>query len=498
MNSAPPLRRHPGRLDGVAIAAAALGLYAALGQSAEFIDSSGYLVSSARGTNDNVSHVAFTPMLTGWTRLLALLPLTHLQAARLLSAAMGAVAALVVHASCRTLAAPRAVAVAATALVAFCPAVVFGATVVCPYVPMLGVGSFGLLAAVSGARAAGPRGAGLAFGAGLCTGVASTVHASGNLLPIAIAAVLLGASSGFDRRSGCDQGRGAAPMVPLRRALRASALCAAGHAAFLALLVVGGPALGLGHSTARAAQTLWTGVSWLKDLTPLPTTAWRDWLWPFFPVSVLSLVALAAAATRRLAAAALATTAFYAVVSLCLLHGGVIRGQYMLPAVIPAALASAAFLRPPRLAALAILVSIAGGVFAVRRHDDPARGREYAAGLREVAAARPTVLIIGINEDVEAIFGHVPDQPFFFLPDLAMLEASIVAAALPQLDAWIAARTSEGKDVFLTAAARRWLDKMNAMPVPSAAPVLLSHFSERYALQPVHVRGFVAERLRPR
>lgn len=485
--------RAVGRWDGLAIGAAATLACLALGQSSEFIDSSGYLVFSYRGVNGNVNHINFTPLLIGWTRLLAPLDLGHLVAARSLLAVCAGVAVVFLHAAARQLGAGRARSAAAAGITATLPAVVFTGSVVGPYAVLGACASIALFCLAWALRrdAPGRVGRGAAVVSGCVAGYGATVHATGNVLPFVLFAVAVSLR------------RGLAPAEGWRRGLMVGAAACVGAVGFTVVYGWVAPLAGWPTRPGSSAAVVMdlAGFAVTERLDAAPITLWKEWVVAFAPASLLFVLSLRSRSRFRWFGGCLVVFVLgYVTFTFLLVQGGDANGAYLLPVGLLAALAIA--LSSGRAVWwLTIVLGAVTAVWYVGTNDRSDRAAAYVAGLEAVVGDQEPYLLLGVGVDVEVLFGTRSEaKPWFFVPELASQPGEVVASVLPQLDALIAAERAAGKVPLLTADARRWITRVATFPgadqgPPNGGMVLQAHLERTYTLAPVRAEGFVAEAL---
>jgi hypothetical protein len=382
-----------------------------------------------------------------------------------------ALGAALVYLACRVGGCGRGRSALAAALVACTPCVAFFATVVELHGPFFApVGA----AWLAGAWLARSGGLAAALAVALATSVATGLHSSGALLPVPVlGSVALRAWPA------------SAPLAARRRLL----LCAASLAVHVPLVA----ALGQRQFDFFAAM-----ASLASHARPrVAAVVWHEWLWPFAPLSVLFLLGLRGAPTRKLALVVLASLPVYLVPTLLIL-GIVWRefGAYLVPLAAP--LAAIAVLRWTRAPILLVAAVMAGlSLHAICRHDEPGRPREFAAGVRAVAAGAPVRLLTGAMQDFEACYVALPDVEREFLLHPPYTEPALAATAIAMLDRQIEADWARGGVVLLTSGARESLRHPEAVKFPTLR-LLSLHLEARYRLEPVRARGFEGAVLRPR
>lgn len=438
------------------------------------VDAHSLLLTARDGLAVHKYHFAYLPLLWLAGRLGALVGATVHDAGATLSAAGVAAGIAWAHVANRRLIADRTSALAATALFATAPAVVFFGTVVEVHGPFLGCcgPAFVAIAAV----AVRPS---LAAGAlfGLATALAYAGHATGAVLPmmaLPVAAVLA-------RERGASW-RTIARCLPVATLVHG-------------LLVVGIPLL----VRALAAHPTPFGeeLGWLaRSVTPagLLHAAWCDWLRPFLPLSLLGVAALVPRRTRALAVALTAAVVGYVVLTVLLTGEDSEHGAYVLPLAWPAALVAARLV--PRLALpAAILGGAALAVVDVARHDTREQ-LPFAEGYAEVIEDRPAFVIAGGHCEVAAFLLDLPHADWHVPIVELQTPASFFAAGLAHYDRWLEDRTA-GRELWITTGGVATLAQDAWTRGRPAGPRLLAHLHERFRWVAHEAKGFRAFRLLP-
>lgn len=490
--SAPPRPTVPHR-DGLALALVAFALYSLLGQHTLYgVDAHVFLLKSHFHDLAHKYHVFYLPLLEQLKWLLRPLHLSLHDTARLFSALGTALGVWFAHLSCRQLALPRNDAVFVTVLVALCPAVLFFATVVESPGPFFAFAGAALwLCARLATRVTLPRS--LACGAGI--GVLYLAHPTGALLLALLPAIL---SLGGGHRAGAT----------VRPTL------AAGVAALLVLGVVP-PLLRQTGSLSDPGFALAYVESFLRGMGDHvlrlgPCALW-EWLWPFAPISLLWLVALATPRCRVPAALlGLGLLPYLGVAAIILADGVHEGGAYLVVFAWPGALLAARLVRSATLRWVACIVAAAIGVGRVVQHDRPERARGYFDGVQALAAGHPFAVALGDHRDVEAFFLHFEHAPAIELVKVAGERATEFRRTLRWFDRQVRAALDAGCVVLVSAAAMRNLYEATQsgawefapeprvlVEVPAAqAGVLWVMLRDEFALEPVQSAGFTGFRLR--
>ncbi|MAE76494.1 MAG: hypothetical protein CMJ85_06475 [Planctomycetes bacterium] len=441
-------------------------VYLTLGQSVFYKGDGPWIVKRLiDGSTDYPHHKLYMPMLVAFGDLVAPLGMTPYRTGVVFSAVGSALGVCLAHVAFRWLVPGRAW--LATLLLGLCPAVLLFATVVEFHGVLLGFAGIAFLLA---AHLAIKPGWIVAVALGIATSVAAGVHSSGLVLP----GVLL-------------------PWFLARRwhiGTRQHDLLLCGIAGALHL----GGAFLLAKPD-QATHFLETGFSHPQGIEHLPGILHVEWLTAFFP---LSIVVFAAAFRRGLRLQLLAFVigmAPYLYAALRLLVGDAEFGAYLLPLAFVAALLTAIAL--PRLAtALLVLTSATFGIVQVRQHDDNEYYRAYAAGLNEVFAGKPALLLVGNPAEVGPILVHGPRLTIYPLNEVAEWLPELVRKGLPIFDK-VVRDTTRNHPVWLTAGARTYLSTTADGHTPGG-PTLLAHIQATYGLVETKAHAFHGWRLVPK
>lgn len=473
------------RADGWWLGLIAAVAYFGLRQHTTYGDGSGILLHNAQSE----PFPGYHPLCLVLLRLchLGLAPLhVSLHDAGLLLGATGAGAGVALsHAASRALGMSRECALRVAAQVATCPALVFFATVVELHAPFF---AFAGLSFVATARAIDRPTLVSGVVLGLATGAAYLAHATAAVLPAALALVAAGELRQRRRAGELAAGQG----LP-RSLLRLGFGIALAHGALmlfgLDLLRALGLPIGPTGAAQFAAQQL--GIDTPRHAAALVV---QEWLVPFLPLSVVSVVALAVPASRWLAAAVLLCTLLYLVLAYAIL-GGIWneRGAYLLPLAWPLAWLGVRAV-PARVGWLSVPVGLGVALVLIDAHDDPQRSLAYVEGVRAAAGDREPLLLIGDSSDIEALFVRMPEAPFLSIVSLAAHPPAVVARGLPELDRYLRDQIEcERRAVLLTAGAEQWLRSPRA--AGSGAALALDYLERHFSLQPVNSGRFHGKRI---
>jgi hypothetical protein len=222
---------------------------------------------------------------------------------------------------------------------------------------------------------------------------------------------------------------------------------------------------------------------------------WNEWLWPFFPVSVLGALGFFSPRWAHVSWAVAAALAVYVGVAFFMLAGDVERGAYFLPFAFPAALLTASTV-PRALAIGAGAVAAALAVAAVVQHDRP-RGDDdaYAGGVLALAErSRPFVLCAG-EDEVDPIMRRAADVPcvgLYALVGQVEREGYDYARLCAEFDGTFDAIAAQGRTFYVTSAAYSALALAGH---PVLGPFFTRHLPQRYAFTPVQELGFAGYRM---
>lgn len=410
------------------------------------------------------NHVLYVPAVRGAHALAEGLWPSLYAAALAVSQVGTALGVGLMHRAALRLGLGRGAALAAAALVATAPAVVFFATVVELHgFFMLFVG----LAALAGAHFAAAPGWRTAIPLGLATALAVGAHATGHLLPFALLPLAFG--------------RGQRPYAGSAVALLTHA--AAALAMPLCLRAAGLPVQGGAAPGFLLAMMEMQGLA----VSALPMLVWRDWLVPFAPVSVLAWFALRGARVETLGL--VVALGAYLGATLLLLGDATEHGAYVLPLAWPAAVLTVRALRPWALG-LALLVGLGLGVRWVAGHDQPEPSRAFAAAARTLASAQPAMFFAGTFREFDAFLIHAPELKWKDMIDDASLPPEAIAVAMPMLASWVRAQRASGEVVYLTEGLFEYLAAPSIGSHPETGPVLAQALRETFTLVPVAEGAF--------
>lgn len=469
--AAPPRSSTAPWIDTLCVALAALLLYAAFGTGGfRRDDSVTFYMQLAHGHDVHALHQLYLPLVSAASSALTALGLSLFRAMVLASSLGVAAGVAFAHRAAFRLGAGRRHALAFAAWLAVLPAVFHFATTIEVHGVFF---AFAGLAFWTTTRYVARPSAWRALGIGLATGLAACVHATGHLLPIAAAAFALGAG------------------VPFRRRLLGHGVAGAlGHAAGFAgtlYVTLGVGPLGRPESAQKFARQL--------EELPRPEVAyvlrtlWHEWAWPFLPLSVLALVALAVARTRRQAIALHAAWLPYLFVTHLMLRGGFVEnGAYALPLAFPAAWLGVELCRGIRWPA-AIALGLVTLLAAIAQREHPLEHGPGSATPQEVLelVGDDGVVVLGDHELADRVLLARPGAIAFRLDALRM---TFLTQEVAKFDEAVAQFTAAGRPVYFDLAA---IERMEA-----EGDSFLDHLRARYDFELVANGSFRAVLLRAR
>jgi hypothetical protein len=463
--------------DSLVVGLLAAVLYIALRQPCLYGPDGVWILAHARvGNLRHPHHFAYLPLLAAAKAALAPFGIGMPVIAASLSAVTMAAAVALAHRATAVLGEPRARAALVAAGVAFAPAVLFFATTVELHGPFMAFAGLAYLATAHSVRRPTLGGAACV---GLATGAACAAHATGQLLPLSLWTFMV-----------------ALARPGLRRALALGATLAAVHVAVASLIPLVAQALAFPVSSAKQWSHL---THFLAEYLPRPwlllNTAWRDWLWPFAPLSFVALLALVPRGSRAASLALHAGLVPYLAVTMVLMGEGTERGAYMLPLAWPLAVVAMRFVPPLGGAALAA-ASLVLALVQVAAHDHSAANRAFARGFLAVNGDGPAYLITGDLEEVEACYLELPEVLVHVPIDEVDLDPALLRPALPVLSAYLRDLADRGYAVYLTAGGERWLRKPERADRGESGPLILDHILASLAWEEVAAGSFKARRLR--
>lgn len=480
MSERPPSARGPGRwLDTCVLAAVLLALVVVLRQDAIHGLDAQHLIGMVRDHGDlNYSHPLYLPLMHRWHALLAPLGCTPFESLRLASGLGVVLGAIALHRAGLALGLPRAPALVATALACSVPAVVFFATVVELHGVFLAPAGIAFWLWASANTATDPRTRARRFAAlGVATAVASGVHTSGHFLLWLLPAL----TAGFSGRR--------PPWRSFALTLGVHALVSVSLTFLLRTPSAGGGA-GLGAALADAFAYWAPRVPWAPH--EVAALLWREWVFPFLPLSLATCAALAVRAQRRFALLLLVGIAPLLGLSWLLLHRELYeRGAYLLPFAWPGALLVTCWWRPRhQLTAIGVALALAIGQVVV--HDRVEDDLALRQTMRGAIGPHPALLIC---LDAREVDQAVRDLPTVTPRPIHLLAPAILAgydALCAEFDAWVAPHLAAGASVWLTPRAKAVLDLMEQ---PAVARFKREHLVARYRLEPIADPGCPAVRV---
>jgi hypothetical protein len=224
------------------------------------------------------------------------------------------------------------------------------------------------------------------------------------------------------------------------------------------------------------------------DVAPLeylPRTAAREWLLPFFPVSLIALAGLLAPASRLPSLAFCGLAAMYVAVSFVVIPGLWERGTYCVP-LAPFGAALAGRLLSPRGLAAAVALAAATAALLVLEHDRAAPDLLPAEAIAEVAREQKTLFLVEDERESDAILRAAPEIPV--VRAFQLVHPKLETAELArEFDRTFAILERDGTRVCASQGALDLLLRLR--------PELHRHLLATYRLQPVGSQRFAAYRL---
>lgn len=465
-------------LDTVALAGLVYALVFALRQRAFHGLDAQYVIGMVRDhANTNYSHPLYLPLMNVWHALLAPAGLSPFESLRLASGLGVALGALAMHRASLALGLGRAPSLMATALACSAPAVLFFATVVelhGVFFALAGL-AFWQWARTVTATSDTKRAANFAL-LGLCTALASGMHSSGHFLLWLLLALTWG--------------------LGVRGGWRRPALTLAAHA--LTTLVIY-------YSTsdaAVAATRTWREVFdealayWGPRVPWAPHEIaalwWREWLYPFLPLSIATCAALAVRAQRRRALAILVGIVPLLGLVWILLHRELReRGAYLLPFSWPAAVLVVGWWRG-WLQGVALALALTLAIGQIWTHDRVEEDIAWRRTLRPTLDGSRALLICFDMREVDQALRDLPTvtpRPIDWLAGAVLGGYDPLCA---EFDAWVAPYLDAGASVWITPRAMEILDVMNQ---PAVRRFKAEHLAQRYRLEPLDDADFRAVRV---
>jgi hypothetical protein len=420
-------------------------------------------------------HYLYMPLMDALHRVGRGLGATPHQTLLFASGLGGALAVLFLHRAGAVLGLRRPDAALAAALAASAPAVVFFATVA--EIHAVFYAFFGL-ACWQWARTLARPGIGRAAVLGVCTALAAAVHATGHLL------------------------LGLLPLLTLGLRPRGSTSWLAPALAFL-----------LAHAGASVGLDAWLRASdievqrqgmigYLRQcLTQLPlrwnivADVWREWVWPFLPLSLVPIAGLFVRATRRFALACCAAAAVFLAMTVVLLFGKWIeRGAYQLPLAWPAALLLLA-LAPRALQGAALVLAAGLATWTVRAHDQPYENPQLVADLAAAAQDAKLFVVCADLAEYEPLIRDLPSVSSSPLMWLAQLLPQGYDRFVAHLDNCLGPYLGAGYAVVFT---ERAFALLSQFPEPTLVRVMREHFPAHYTTAPFRAGAFAGVLVRVR
>ena len=359
-------------------------------------DGWGFFTAIDQGQPFHSAHPFYLPLTRAWCGMLAILGIGTFAAAGLFSA-FGTAVGVAIHAlSLRRLG--RTDWVLGTAWVALCPAVLFFSTVVEIHGVFFAVASLSFYLTVVLVDTKSPLTAG-ALGCSLTVGF--FVHTSGILLPLLYLPWYLRRARWDGRLIGTAVAAGVLALFSFAYLLRS----------------VGGrkgpPSFGSAEDVLGSLQNIAAESHRFDDVL------WTEWLWPFFPVSLLIVIALFWKKWRFDGAVLLLTLLPYLVTCMLLLQETSETGAYLLPWILPASVLALDLLRPKT----AYFVVFCGALFGVRGIISHERTREvdpeWANSVAQTCGDESSYVMIWDDGEMDSLLLHADSdriQPLFMRP----------------------------------------------------------------------------------
>ncbi|MEM7203958.1 MAG: hypothetical protein AAF628_27100 [Planctomycetota bacterium] len=371
----------------------ALVAYVLLGrQELHGIDGHGFALQLRAGEVHRF-HYLYLPLCRPVWHLFSACGLDPLSALRFCSSLGAALSLLIFYWVVRTQQGLRRHALPATIYVGGCPAFFYFASVPEVHAVFLPFAAASVAAFVTLRARCMIRGVVV----GILTGLASSVHTSGHLLP---------ATFPIWSCLGTSVGRRATPTF-----LATCALVQITTWASLAVLLAPDSysALSPFHFAAHRG-------SLFARANPAGfalSTAWYEWVRPFFPLSILAVLALRhIRAVFRLHVA----VALYLATALLLLGGAREFGAYLLPLACPAALVASRLLSARKSLTCSIAVAATTATL-LTMGDDPRQRDGLAAAIAQENANEPMFLIYGTRSELDSLAAGA-----VFLPGLSVAD----------------------------------------------------------------------------
>jgi len=479
-------------LESLGLALLFLGIFVLLSPAAFYKADGQHLVRRLIERNSEYPHHPFyMPMLIAFGDLLAPLGLSPFQTARLFSQVGGALAIALAHAGFRLLGLRPWVALLATLLVAFCPAIFFFSNVVEFHAPFLAAASLAFVVFAAALRRQPGSMSELLIAAllGLATSAAAGMHASGILLP----AIFVPWWLVLRYREGL--------LVEDRKlswpALAAPLLAGLAHGAGLALFV----------RVQRSGEFLQQGFQHPQGIEHLPGIFVQEWLLPFLPLSLLPFLLLLGRRFRLEAGFVLLAISPYLLAALRLLVGDSESGAYLLPLAIPTAWLTASSLAALRNShelgkhakPLGLSLLVISALLALARLEDfdrPEAYRPYAASLRACIGTEDALVILGHPDAIDeygAVLIELPRLRVYLADEPTKYSAAQVRQAFaPALRATLA----KEKNLYITNKALEFLDMPEANLRGGGGRAFVELLRRLCDFEPIHANGFVVYRLK--
>ena len=428
-------------------------IYAVLRQDCFYRhDGWGFVNALESGSEFGSAHPFYIPLARIWHSLLALTGIGTFRAAGLLSA-FGSAIAVAIHAlSLRRLG--QRDWVLGCAWVALCPAVLFFASVIEIHGLFLAFASLSFYLCVLLAEM---RSLFVAILLAVALAVATGVHASGVLLPLL--------------------------FLPwyLRKA-REHLLLTTATVMVVAILYLSIVWWLLPGGVATDAS-LPTASDLIRESPRLLPVLWREWLLPFFPVSLLVVFALARRRWRVEAALLLLTLVPYVLTCVLLLQEAPEKGAYLLPWILPASLL-ALEMCGPWLGRVLVAAGALLGLWTIQAHET-ARGVDpgWAHHVEQACEGHSSYVLVWKDWEMDSLLLHADSTQVspIWTPPFAAVTPETQKYLLPRYEQMLG-----GKKRLLTYECRVGMGQESTS---LSGPMLLRFFVEQMGAVELDARG---------
>lgn len=446
------------------------------------LDGPGFVLALERGVHTHYAHYLYLPILHGLRAFAVPLGLTDFQLAGMASALGTALGLFFLHRAAVCARLSRADSLLLLLLVGTCPSLFFFATVVEVHGVFL---AFVGLAWWMACRAMHAPGLVKGVVLGAATGLAGVVHGSGQILPVLLLSWM------FCRRLDADR---TDELCSMRLMAQCLAAAAGTHLAVFLL----SPAILVAFGLHAEAGSLFRHMqSFLKNppgFSALPMTFLHEWLLPYLPISLLSLLAFRRRSFKWTRLAFAANLGLYMVLSLLLLPGGGREwGAYQAPFCYSAAYLALSCLRRPLLVGT-VAFSLLLSIMTVLHHDRAELRPHYVEDLALATSVNSSFYLLGSHE-VNDVLQDRLSLDFLPISDSLLLLAKSKSkaqetAVLSLFDQTLAAKARAGKAIYLGAEAWSLIENGEFKN-----HVLRHHLEEGYTMTRVQSGSFRARRL---